>query len=82
MFVADWQCRAHKIVPTCMLLHSDDMLEKKGSIKICLLYPCTDAYQMLWGWTMNTCLAARRPDTGICLSRLLLLDIWHDACGP
>ncbi len=66
-----------------MLLRSDDMLGKEGFIKNCLPYPCTDAYLMLQGQTMKTCLVAQCPNARICLFRLLLLDIWHAAaCGP
>ena len=53
---------------------------RKASSKV-VLSPCTVADQILWGRTMQSCLVARRPDAGICLSRLLLLDIWH-AHGP
>ncbi len=31
---------------------------------------------------MQSWIVAQRPDAGICLSRLLLLDIWHAARGP
>ncbi len=58
------------------------MLGAEGFIKSCLPYPYTDAYLMLWGRTVKTCLVAGRPDAGICLFRLLLFGIWHAACGP
>jgi len=57
-----------------MPLRSDDMLGKKGFTKRPL-------YSYRPGSNYAIVVVAQRPDAKICLSRLLLLDIWH-ARGP